>query len=217
MRAFGRDLISRRALWPAVMPLACPLPGLLKGRTHGCTDQCCLSEESSCQLGPSRSTHGTLRRSNNCPLHGRFRRIHPDILNSGSERTWPQRPSLTRLRHWRPQTFAPQKHCSSPLKRDIFASVCHGHDPPRGRMATYIRRREFIFTLGGAAAAVARWRRGRSSRRCRWAKDLVTLAAHAQQEPTRHDATSFQLPSLTAACAMSYGIGRGFFRQVGFH
>ncbi len=25
--------------------------------------------------------------------------------------------------------------------------------PPEGRMATYIRRREFIFTLGGAAAA----------------------------------------------------------------
>src|SRR5262249_22197914 len=39
------------------------------------------------------------------------------------------------------------------VKRDIVPPL-HGHDPPReGRMATYIRRREFVFTLGGAAAA----------------------------------------------------------------
>src|SRR5262249_48780464 len=39
------------------------------------------------------------------------------------------------------------------VKRDIVLPL-HGHDPPREcRMATYIRRREFVFTLGGAAAA----------------------------------------------------------------
>jgi len=28
-----------------------------KGRTHGCTDQCCLREESSCQLGAVHTWH----------------------------------------------------------------------------------------------------------------------------------------------------------------
>jgi hypothetical protein len=35
----------RRALWPAALCAA------LKGRTHGCTDQGCKRDESSCQLG----------------------------------------------------------------------------------------------------------------------------------------------------------------------
>jgi len=30
-----------------------------KGRTHGCTDQCCLREESSCQLGAVHTWHWT--------------------------------------------------------------------------------------------------------------------------------------------------------------
>ena len=39
------------------------------------------------------------------------------------------------------------------LKRDIVP-LLHAHDLRReGRMAIHIRRREFIFTLGGAAAA----------------------------------------------------------------
>jgi len=29
----------------------------LKGRTHGCTDQCCKREESSCQLGAVHTWH----------------------------------------------------------------------------------------------------------------------------------------------------------------
>ena len=67
-------------------------------------------------------------------------------------------------------------------------------------MATYIRRREFIFTLGGAAAGDA------------GGQKIVTLAAH------------YKIPAMYPLSAsvfdgglMSYGIGRGFFRQVGFH
>jgi hypothetical protein len=41
-----------------------------------------------------------------------------------------------------------------PLKRDIVPSIgMHTTSGGRGRMAIHIRRREFIFTLGGAAAA----------------------------------------------------------------
>src|SRR3954470_2132924 len=51
MRVFGRDLIrgghyGQRSCEPH-----------LKGRTHGCTDQCCLREESSCQLGAVHTWH----------------------------------------------------------------------------------------------------------------------------------------------------------------
>src|SRR5258707_5008969 len=41
-----------------------------------------------------------------------------------------------------------------PLKRDIVPSIgMHTTSGGRGRMAIHLRRREFIFTLGGAAAA----------------------------------------------------------------
>src|SRR5262245_36903890 len=51
---------------------------------------------------------------------------------------------------WRLTTFVAQKHCS----RDNLALCCmHATSGGRGRMAIHIRRREFIFTLGGAAAA----------------------------------------------------------------
>src|SRR3954470_7121108 len=51
MRVFGRDLIrgghyGQRSCEPH-----------LKGRTHGCTDQCCKREESSCQLGAVHTWH----------------------------------------------------------------------------------------------------------------------------------------------------------------
>jgi hypothetical protein len=41
----------RRALWPAARCAA------FKGRTHGCTDQGCKREESSCQLGAVHTWH----------------------------------------------------------------------------------------------------------------------------------------------------------------
>src|SRR6476620_5114422 len=61
---------------------------------------------------------------------------------------------MTQLRHRRLKTFAAQKALFVPsLKRDIVP-LLHAHDLRReGRMAIHIRRREFIFTLGGAAAA----------------------------------------------------------------
>src|SRR5258707_9517960 len=42
----------RRALWPAVMSTA------PKGRTHGCTDQCCKTVKKALAK-PEPSTHGT--------------------------------------------------------------------------------------------------------------------------------------------------------------
>src|SRR4029450_3641954 len=48
---FGSGPDPRRALWPAALCAA------LKGRTHGCTDQCCKREESSCQLGAVHTWH----------------------------------------------------------------------------------------------------------------------------------------------------------------
>src|SRR6478736_8650240 len=61
---------------------------------------------------------------------------------------------MTQLRHGRLKTFAAQKALFVPsLKRDIVP-LLHAHDLRlEGRMAIHIRRREFIFTLGGAAAA----------------------------------------------------------------
>src|SRR5260370_19024922 len=44
----------RRALWPAVMGTAS------KGRTHGCTDQCCKTVKKALAK-PGPSTHGTFR------------------------------------------------------------------------------------------------------------------------------------------------------------
>src|SRR5260370_42067920 len=46
----------RRALWPAVMGTAS------KGRTHGCTDQCCKTVKKALAK-PEPSTHGTFRTS----------------------------------------------------------------------------------------------------------------------------------------------------------
>src|SRR6476661_9379142 len=51
MRVFDRDLIrgghyGQRSCEPHP-----------KGRTHGCTDQCCKREESSCQLGAVHTWH----------------------------------------------------------------------------------------------------------------------------------------------------------------
>src|SRR6185312_12109094 len=45
----------RRTLWPAALCAS------LKGRTHGWTDQCCLPEESSCQLGAIHTSHHSRR------------------------------------------------------------------------------------------------------------------------------------------------------------
>src|SRR4051795_10397396 len=51
MRAFDRDLIGGGHYGQRSCE---PHP---KGRTHGCTDQCCKREESSCQLGAVHTWH----------------------------------------------------------------------------------------------------------------------------------------------------------------
>src|SRR5450759_220278 len=59
-----------RALWPAAKCAA------LQGRTHGCTDQCCNREESSCQLRAVHTWHLASIRTQT--LNVRFRGI-PDF------------------------------------------------------------------------------------------------------------------------------------------
>src|SRR5471030_3389312 len=67
MRVFGLDLIrgghyGHRSCEPH-----------LKGRTHGCTDQPCKREESSCQLGAVHTWH--IASIPVCPLSGRYWRV----------------------------------------------------------------------------------------------------------------------------------------------
>jgi hypothetical protein len=71
------------------------------------------------------------------------------------QRTSPARPSLDPTETWAAQDFRSAKVLFVPsLKRDIVPSYCmHTTSGERGRMAIHIRRREFIFTLGSAAAA----------------------------------------------------------------
>src|SRR5439155_13980734 len=59
------------------------------------------------------------------------------------------------LRSWAARAFRNAKALFVPsLKRDIIPLYCmHTTSGGRGRMAIHIRRRKFIFTLGGAAAA----------------------------------------------------------------
>src|SRR5262245_22864022 len=60
---------------------------------------------------------------------------------------------MTQMRHGRFKTFATQKHCSFLRQSVISSPLLHAHDLQReGRMAIHLRRREFIFTLGGAVA-----------------------------------------------------------------
>jgi len=60
-----------------------------------------------------------------------------------------------RTETWAAQDFRSAKALFVPsLNRDIVPSIgMHTTSGGRGRMAIHIRRREFIFTLGGAAAA----------------------------------------------------------------
>src|SRR5664279_2409124 len=51
MRAIDRDLIRGGHYGQR------PRVPHFKGRTHGCTDQCCIREESSCQLGAVHTWH----------------------------------------------------------------------------------------------------------------------------------------------------------------
>ena len=66
MRVFDRDLDPRRFLGQR----SCE-PLRFKGRTHGCTDQACLREESSCQLGAVHTWH--LADVDGLPINVRFR------------------------------------------------------------------------------------------------------------------------------------------------
>src|SRR5829696_1407524 len=66
------------------------------------------------------------------------------------------------------------------LKRDIVP-VLHGHDPPReGHMTRRIRRREFIVTLGGVAAA---WPFAARSQQPDRMRRIGVLMATAADEP----------------------------------
>src|SRR5450631_2079772 len=66
------------ALWPAA-PCAA-----LKGRTHGCTDQCCKREESSCQLGAVHTWHIADNRGTAtfCPLLDKSGQRSAQALNA---------------------------------------------------------------------------------------------------------------------------------------
>src|SRR5262245_20989260 len=53
---------------------------------------------------------------------------------------------------WAVQDFRSAKVLSVPSVSVISSPPLHGHPPREGRMATYIRRREFVVTFGSAAA-----------------------------------------------------------------
>src|SRR4051794_32449402 len=68
MRAFGRDLIrgghyGQRSCEPHLKAehMAAPTNAAYVKKALGCTDQCCLREESSCQLGAVHTWHFATR------------------------------------------------------------------------------------------------------------------------------------------------------------
>src|SRR5512133_2259373 len=89
MRAFDRDLIRGGHYGQR------PSCAALTGRTHGCTDQCCKREESSCQLGavhtwpiadiPSCTAHVCFRGKADMTVCGKS----AFAVAIGAKRTWP--------------------------------------------------------------------------------------------------------------------------------
>src|ERR1039457_4416874 len=105
MRAIDRDLIRGGHYGQR------PRVPHFKGRTHGCTDQCCIREENPCQLGAVHTWH--FADNSVAPAFVRYWRVTADNVGFWPELAWSL---MTHKRHWLCTAAMFSMSVSAPIK-----------------------------------------------------------------------------------------------------